>query len=175
MENRTFKNEDGKTEIKKLIKSKEEFEDKYLSKEKKCGINDIQQTNCSLKKGIGNISNTTLKAGGIAGGVGIHYGVKEVVKIGAKEISKKFFTWGVPIIGHIVSGTIFGSINLSSLNDKIDIIIKEIDESLTGKEEVIEKEFINTFDSLEKNYLREFSKDGNNYDVDLSGLDSKEK
>ena len=74
-----------------------------------------------------------------------------------------------------MSGTIFGSINLSSLNDKIDIIIKEIDESLTGKEEVIEKEFINTFDSLEKNYFREFSKDGNNYDVDLSGLDSIEK
>ena len=94
-----------------------------------------------------------------------------------KEISKKFLTWGVPIIGHIVSGTIFGSINLSSLNEKIDIIINEIDESLTRKEEeeIIEKEFIETFDSLENNYLKEFSKDGNNYDVDLSGLDSEEK
>ena len=94
-----------------------------------------------------------------------------------KEIRKNFFTWGVPIIGHIVSGTIFGFINLSSLNDKIDIITKEIDESLTRKEEkkIIEKEFIKTFDSLENNYFKEFSKDGNNYDVDLSGLDSKEK
>ena len=177
MENRTIKKEDGKTELKKLIKSKKQFEDKYYAKEEECGINDIQQTNCSVEKGFGNVSNTTLKVGTIAGGIGIQYGVKEVVKIGMKEISKKFLAWGVPIIGHIVSGTIFGSINLSSLNDKIDIIIKEIDESLTRKDEekIIEKEFIKAFDSLENNYLKEFSKDGNNYDVDLSALNSKEK
>jgi len=177
MESTTMTKEDGKTELKNLIKSKEQFEDKYYSKEEESGINDIQQTNCSLEKGISNISNTTLKAGTIAGGIGIQYGVKEAIKIGMKEISKKFFTWGVPIIGHIVSGTIFGSINLSSLNEKIDIIIKEIDESITGKEkeEIVEKEFIKTFDSLENNYLEEFSRDGNNYDVDLSGLDDNEK
>ena len=177
MEKKTIIEEDGKTELKNLIKSKKQFEDKYYSKEDECGINDIQQTNCSVEKGISNISNTTLKAGTIAGGIGIQYGVKEAIRIGMKEISKKFLTWGVPIIGHIVSGTIFGSINLSSLNEKIDIIIKEIDESLTRKEEeeIIEKEFIETFDSLENNYLKEFSKDGNNYDVDLSGLDSEEK
>ena len=177
MENRTNTKEDGKTELEKLIKSKKNFEDKYYSKEEECGINDIQQTNCSTEKGISNISNTTLKAGTIAGGIGIQFGVKEAIKFGLKEFSKKYFAWGIPIIGHIVSGTIFGSINVSSLNDKIDIIIKEIDESLTGKEkeEIVEKEFINTFDSLENNYLKEFSKDGNNYDVDLSGLDSNEK
>ena len=93
-----------------------------------------------------------------------------------KQISKNFLTWGVPIIGHFVSGSIFGIINLVSLNKKIEIIIKEIDESLTKKEkeEIVKKEFIKTFESLENNYLKEFSKDGNNYDIDLSHLDNNE-
>ena len=162
--------EDEKTELKNLIKNKEHFEDKYYAKEEERGINDIQQTNCSVIKGVSNISNTALKLGSI--GV-----VKLAVKETMKEISKNLLTWGVPIIGHIVSGSIFGAINLSSLNEKIDIIIKEIDESLTGKEKekIVEKEFIKTFKSLENNYLKEFSKDGNNYDIDLSHLDNNKE
>ena len=166
--------EDEKTELKNLIKNKEHFEDKYYAKEEERGINDIQQTNCSVIKGVSNISNTALKLGTtIGGGVVVKLGVKETMK----EISKKLLTWGVPIIGHIVSGSIFGAINLSSLNEKIDIIIKEIDESLTGKEKekIVEKEFIKTFESLENNYLKEFSKDGNNYDIDLSHLDNNKE
>ena len=165
--------EDEKTELKNLIKNKEHFEDKYYAKEEERGINDIQQTNCSVIKGVSNISNTALKLGTIGGGVVVKLGVKETMK----EISKQLLTWGVPIIGHIVSGSIFGAINLSSLNEKIDIIIKEIDESLTGKEKekIVEKEFIKTFESLENNYLKEFSKDGNNYDIDLSHLDNNKE
>ena len=119
------------------------------------------------------ISNAGIKAGSTIGGIGIQF----VVKIGIKEITKNCFSWGVPIIGHIISGSIFGAINISSLNHKIDIIIKEIDESLIIKEEeeVVEKQFIKTFDSLENNYLKEFSKMGNNYDVDLTDLDSNEQ
>ena len=173
MEKERIIKEDGKIEIKNLINNKKQFEDKYFSKEEECGINDIQQTNCSVEKGIGNISNTGIKAGSIVGGVGIQFGVK----IGIKNISKNFISWGVPIIGHIISGSIFGAINISSLNDKIEIIINEIEESLIGKEqeEVVEKQFIKTFDSLENNYLKEFSKKGNNYDVDLIDLDSNEQ
>ena len=174
MEKRAIMEDCRETDIKKLIKNKVEFEDKYYTKEEENGINDIQQTNCSVKKGISNISNTALKTGSIAGGIGIQVGIKAFVKVGLKEISKTFFTWGVPIIGHIISGSIFGTINKYSLEKKIDIIIKEIDESITRKEkeEIIEKEFIEAFESLENNYLKEFSEDGNNYDIDLSGLNS---
>ena len=36
----------------------------------------FSKQNCSVKKGIGNISNTGIKASTIAGGIGIQYGVK---------------------------------------------------------------------------------------------------
>ena len=41
MDIRKIKKEDGKTELKKWIKSKEQFEDKYYAKEEECGINVI--------------------------------------------------------------------------------------------------------------------------------------
>ena len=96
-----------------------------------------------------------------------------MVKIGGKEISKKCISWGIPIIGEILCGTFFGAINLKSLKDKINKIVKEIDESLTGNENIekaIAENFINYFDSLENEYYKEFSKEGNNYDVDFDGF-----
>ena len=179
-------------ENEEVIKMKENFEKQYFEKEK--GIEDIQQTNCSKMKGAGNIVNTALKSGSTIGGVGIHVGVKgvekviakdggkevikNVIKIGGKELSKNFFSYGVPIIGEIVCGSIFGAINYSSIKKKIKKVIKEIDESLTGNEnieDIIAGKFINYYNSLKEEYCTEFSKEGNDYDVDFDNLYNEDK
>ena len=179
-------------DIEEVIKMKENFEKNYFEKEK--GIKDIQQTNCSKIKGAGNIVNSTLKSGSTLGGIGIHIGIKgveevivkdggkevikNVIKIGGKELSKKLFTFGIPIIGEIVCGSIFGAINYSSIKKKIKKIIKEIDESLTGNENIeslIAEKLIENFNSLKNDYFKEFSKNGNDYDIDFNSLEDSGK
>lgn len=153
--------EDQKKEIndiKSLIDKKNKFQNKFFSNsEEEKLINDIRQTNCSKKKGFGNILNDTLKLGSIGAGIGVNYGVKGAIKISLKEISKEFFNYGIPILGHIICGAIFGGINWKSLNKKIDIIIEEIDSSLKTeeKEEIIKNELIKTFNLLSDNYLKQ--------------------
>ena len=177
-----IENEDEKT-----IESKKQFENIFFEKEE--GLNDIQQTNCSKLKGAGNIANSTLKSSSTIGGIGIHVGVrgigkfitkdggkeviKNAIKIGGKQLSKNFISLGIPIIGEILCGSIFGAINLKSLKNKINKIVKEIDESLTGNENIqksISEKYINYFNELKNKYYNEFSKEGN-YDVDFDGLE----
>ena len=137
-------------DVEEIIKMKENFENKYFEKEEKKGVKDIQQTNCSKMKGAGNLANSALKSGSAV--IGVHIGIKgfeevivkdggkeiikNVVKIGGKELSKDLACFGIPVIGEIVCGTIFGAINYVSLKMKIKKIIKEIDESLTGNENI---------------------------------------
>ena len=43
------------------------------------------------------------------------------------------------------------------------------------KEEKITEQLVNNFNILKNDYLKEFSKDGNNYDIEISGYEEKEK
>ena len=43
------------------------------------------------------------------------------------------------------------------------------------KEEKIAEKLFNNFNILKNDYLKEFTKDGNNYDVEISGYEEKEK
>ena len=145
-------------DIQNYIQMKEEFEKMYWKNEE--GINDIRQTNCSKLKLLGNILNDVLKSSSSVSGI---------LKLFFKEIK---ISYAIPIVGYIVSSTVFGS-----LKNKINIIIDEIDGSLSSKEkeEKIAEQLVNNFNILKNDYLKEFSKDGNNYDVEISGLKEKEK
>jgi len=150
-------------DIQNYIQMKEEFEKMYWKNEE--GINDIRQTNCSKLKLLGNILNDVLKSSSSVSGI---------LKLFFKEIK---ISYAIPIVGYIVSSTVFGELNVKSLKNKINIIIDEIDGSLSSKEkeEKIAEQLVNNFNILKNDYLKEFSKDGNNYDVEISGLKEKEK
>ncbi len=111
-------------------------------------------------KGFGNIVNDVLKSFSTVSGI---------IKLFLKEIK---ISYTIPIIGFFVSSTVFGGLNVKNLKNKINIIIDEIDGLLSSKEkeEKIAEQLVNTFNILKNDYLKEFSKDGNNYDVEISGL-----
>ena len=110
----------------------------------------------------GTILNDVLKSSSSVSGI---------LKLFFKEIK---ISYAIPIVGYIVSSTVFGELNVKSLKNKINIIIDEIDGSLSSKEkeEKIAEQLVNNFNILKNDYLKEFSKDGNNYDVEISGLDN---
>ena len=161
-------------EIKKFMEMKKNFEiNYYKNEEHKEEVDDIQQTSCSKLKGFGNIMNDIFKCASYISSLG----TKQIIQFLGKEINQKGLSIGIPVVGHFISGSIFGAINIKSLENKINNIIKEIDESLTGKEDVekiIAEKLINYFNILKNNYLKEFSKDGNNYDVEISGFIPKD-
>ena len=110
------------------MQMKKKFEEIYFKKEE--GINVIKETNCSKLKGFANITNDVLKTLSTISGIGI----KQIVKYIGKEINVLAFGFGIPIVGHAIFGSIFGAVNISSLENKINIIINEIDGSLSVKE-----------------------------------------